>query len=310
MSGIFPFFTKPLPPTFDYMPRQEQIKFVKTVTDYIQKNYPSYTLDFKNGLVIGDDDYRYGLDNLAKQFHHAKSEEQSDTVAKHFEKMIKLRQEEKELLNQVDNYKAIKSRIMVRILPADYLPTGVESNLITRTDLEDTITTLVFDLPSGTSSVKKTHAEKWGKTIEELYQLGIENTLRTFPAQITKEDTKGGTIWVMKDDDNLYATTGLLDFTKFPQMIGKYGSLVIIPRRHVALSYPIEDWAVQNMFHPLIVLTKVSYKEGTGSLSENLYWYHNSKFTKVPYEEENGKFSILLVKGDELREMMLSLPKN
>ena len=61
-----------------------------------------------------------------------------------------------------------------------------------------------------------------------------------------------------------------------------YGAVVAVPHRHVVVFHAIRNLGVVKAISAMLPVAFGMYQEGPGSISPNLYWYRDGKFTLLP----------------------------
>lgn len=232
----------------------------------------------------------YGLYNLAQACNGQPRRSWSKVIRKHFEALLKSEEDYEAMLKQAERFEHIKDLLAVRVYPADYeLTTTHASWIIKKTDLEETITTLVIDLPKSIVNVQPNLIDKWGCSLPYLFSLGVSNVKRKYHTRWKKRSFGDIEAWTAYTKD-FYASTRLFFLNDFPFTIGRYGSIVAVANRNTVIAYPIEDSKVVKAITNIASAAKYMYENNPGPVSTHLYWYHE------------GKFEILrcLVEGDNL----------
>lgn len=294
IMGIFFFnFNKSkvnqLPPErFSFMSQKEQIEFQKDLSEYLKSSYPEFKINFSKGVVYGSDKTEYGLDNLAQSYHIEPFKTRKDIIKNHFEGVINSGKEREELTKKIKDFNSVKEYISVRIYSQDYID-QMKNGLIYREDIPEVKSVLVFDLPSIAINIKPEEAKIWGISESELFELGINNSITKYKVEISKNRVDDDiSVWLLASD-SIFTANNALSLEKNNELIGKYGSLIILPNRHAVIVYPIEDINVIKAVNKIAFLAKMMYEEGPGSLTSNLYWYRKGKFINLPYKIENKK---------------------
>lgn len=279
-----------LPDRFSFMPEEEQLHFQDDITKFFQQKYASYKVDFAKGAVFEPEPNKtqYGLDSVAQIYHQATDKEKKNVVKNHFEKLFNAKKEEEKILKDVEDFQKMKKLLAVRLYPSDYEPKFYEI-LIHRQDIEGIVTVLTLDLPSSTTNVKHEYVKKWGIEIDELFRIALKNTFANNKIHLQKTDFIGFPVWTF-EGESIYTASFVLKLEEYKEVIGKYGSLVIIPHRHTVVVYPIENRDVLKITNQLAGLATYMCKQGPGSISSHLYWYYNGTFTNLPYKIHEKKF--------------------
>lgn len=278
---------------FGFMSQNEQLQFQDEITRHFQDK-PDFNIDFFNGVVIRKDGLRCGLDNLAQMYHQFSPKEREKLVADHFNTLLKTEQEEKEIFQDISNYQTMKKYLAVRLYPLDYLTSTGEDGLFYKEDLKGILTVLVLDLPSTVLILKPEDAEKWKISKEDLFEVGFRNTFTNNKVEITQEKfVENAVLWTIGSETNLFASAYIYEISKYPKMIGKYGSIISIPHRHIVLVHPINNMSTVKALNQMMIISDGLFKEGPGSISKNIYWYNKGKFTNLPYILDDDEFKFM-----------------
>ena len=252
---------------------------------------------------MGEGDTEYGLDNLAQQYHQAKGQEKQQLIPSHFEKLLSMKKEEEDLVSNIDDFEKIKKHLTVRLFSDETIvPPG---SLVSRDDFVGIKTVLVFDLPSAVKNVRPEDAKLWGKKTEELFTIALENTLDAYKPTVSDVKLSNSVTLRFFGGDNIFIATNVFDLDRYPEVIGKQGALVILPHRQAMVVFPINDLSVIKAMSGMAAAATGMYKEGPGSISPNLFWYHDGKFTKIPYDFDGKKAGV--TPPDEFVQMLNEL---
>src|ERR1700722_6137995 len=136
------------------------------------------------------------------------------------------------------SYKESKKYLSLRIYPKEFIAQRPGyRGLGVQTNLEDTYTLLMLDVPSAAFvPVPRKDFNLWNKNIDEVFQLAKANIDRQ-PVQKIKQtlDADGLTIeaTTLKNDD--YAASYVLDLgNNSPELLGEFGAIVAIPNKGIA----------------------------------------------------------------------------
>jgi hypothetical protein len=278
---------------FSFMGKEAQLQFQDEITRYFQGK-PGFQVDFLEGVIHGADGTDYGLDNLAQSYSQINIADKGKIVKDHFDGIFVGQEEEEEILKDVADYNIMKKYIAVRLYPSDYLETTAGEELIYREDLKGILTVLVLDLPSTVVSLKSEQVKKWKVSNKELFEIGLKNTFANNKIDVTQEKfADNATLSMLGSDTNLFATASIYNLTKYREVIGKYGSLVGIPHRHMIVVVPINDKSISSALNQFIIIIDGLYRQGPGSISSNIYWYHNKKFMNLPYKIDEKRIQFM-----------------
>lgn len=289
--GIFSFFKgnkskgEAVPEWASYMSQKEFEHFMIEVRGYFTRKGITYRVE--DGVVHceGNDAGfgQMGLHTLCQKCHRLEHIRlYRKEIEGHFDSLVRDRKFQDVFAEQAGNFDYAKQYIGVRLYPSSYIQGQVGGHALYKQFSEDIIEMLVFDLPDSVSNIQPDYLNKWGKSLEEVYQYGIENMRRVNPLQFEKAKVGEQEIW-FAGSDHFFAANAVYELSRQPRLLGKYGALISMPHRHAALIYPIEGSDVIVAFNTLAFVTSGMYKEGPGSLSGDIYLYRNGTFTNLPY---------------------------
>lgn len=280
-------------PWYSFLTKDEKQQFETDVNSYFAQKGKNYIVNYNEGFVSKDTNQSYGLENIAQIYHQSSTEERKSLVFDHFEKIFKAELEETKLLENISDFNSMKKYLSVRIYPIDYADQIGRENLVGKIDIDSSITLLVLDLPSTVRSLKPEEIKKWNVSEDSLFSLGIKNSVTNCQVEISEQElTKTLKVWLISSD-NVFTSTHIFNLNSFPQCIGKFGALLLVSHRHSIILYPINDLGVIEATKLLIPLGQRMFVEGPGSITPSLTWYHDNKFTNLPYQIEKGNLNFV-----------------
>ncbi len=257
--------------------------FVALVRDYLRSRRRE--IEVRDGYVVevgGENDSRYGLENLAQVCSGHRTAEWPEIIARHFDMLLRA-EAERRAGERERTFEEAKSLLALRLWPAEYLAQVGTEHVICREDLPGTVTVLVFDLPETVQQVQPEEAERWGRSTEELFALALDNQRRKPRPQIQRAALPDSTKVTVFSGNSFFVASEALRLEQFPGCTGRGGALVGVPTRHVLIAYPVEDMGVLRAMPLLVPIIVGMFAKGPGSVSPRLYWYHDKRFTDLPY---------------------------
>jgi hypothetical protein len=292
-------------PWYSFLTDAERKQFEADVVGYFAQKGAEYKINFAEGFVQRDSNQSYGLENVAQVYHQASVEEKSNVVSEHFDKLFQAEKEEAELIKNLGSFEAMKKYVAVRLYSIDYAKQIGEAGLVCRRDIDSSITVLVLDFPSSVRSLKPEEIVPWKVPVDSLFSLGVDNATSNYKVDVAEQSLSSSvSVWLLASDD-VFASTHVLRLASYPQCIGKNGALVLVPHRHAVIAYPINDLTVLEATKLLIPLGLKLYEEGPGSITPSLTWYHDGKFTNLPFKVT--KKSLDFTPPDDFVAMLNSL---
>jgi hypothetical protein len=291
-------------PWYSFLANDEKIQFESEVNAYFSKKGSDFKINFEEG-IIHRNEHSYGLENIAQIYHQATAEERKNIIPDYFDKLFAGEEEEKKITEHISDFSIMRPFLAVRIYPIDYAAQVGDSNLVFRKDLDSSLTSLVLDLPSSVRTLKPDEIKPWNISVDSLFSIGISNVFEKYKVEVTKQEiTKSISVWLISSDD-VFASTHVFNLKSFPQCVGKYGALILLPHRHSIVTYPIEDLGVVEATKILIPLAQKMFAEGPGSITPSISWHYEGKFINLPYKISSGKIDF--VPPDEFVTMLNKL---
>jgi len=208
-----------------------------------------------------------------------------DIIREHFEALFSAF-EEKEGID-LENFENIKKYLSIRIYPGDYLAErGGVSGFISRSDLEGTLTLLMFDLPTAFTPVSRQLLATWKKDSSEVFKIAQNNINSQSIEKVTQSfDMDGAKIEVSFLGHENYAASYVLDLANnSPELVGEWGSVVAVPNKgivdicKVSKSNPVD---FVKFIQRAKQMVEASYFNHPQRISKDFFWYYKGKFTKI-----------------------------
>jgi len=296
---MFSFFKKKtddtnIPEWASFFDNKEYSAFIKEIETY----FKNLNIQFEIGdgqIETNENEFGFsnlGLVNVAQVCKQEDKKHYKEIITEHFNSMIRANKFEKEFAKIADNFAEVKKYIGVRLYDNEYVAYVGKENTIGKNFAGDIYSMIVFDFPDIVLSIKPEQTTTWNKTIDELFQIGIENIKAKYPLTITKEAFGEFSIWFIQGE-HFFTPNIVFDIENRLELIGSKGSLIGLPHRHSAIIYPIENLEVVKAINGIIPTVYGMNQEGPGSLSNNLFWYKDKKFTQLPYKIEEGKLQFI-----------------
>jgi hypothetical protein len=268
----------------------EYDNFLKAIDHYFSQKNIEYELG--NGmLTTGSNDFGFttlGLTNVAQVCNQDKARNYENIVSEHFDAMVRANRFDEEFKQIVHDFSKVKKYIGVRLYSNEYVAHIGKESAMGKDFAGDIFAMLIFDLPDSVISIQTEQAEKWGKSLEELFDVGQQNIRNNYPIQISREKFNDFAIWFIQGE-HFFTPNILFDLNNYPKLVGSKGSLIGIPHRHSVIIYPIENIETATAINQLIPTIYGMNVEGPGSISNNLFWYKDGRFENLPYKIEDKK---------------------
>lgn len=189
----------------------------------------------------------------------------------------------------IPNFEAVTSSLAVRLYPEDTYRNAVQAG-VWKSDLEGVISVLVYDYPTHTELVPRSHANAWGISEDELFDLGVSNVRAKFAPTIESLEEYGIHFFF---SDEVYVTTLLYSLDSFPQVIGRRGSLVSIPDRHTVVILPLDGHQTGDSSSVFINITLGVHFDSDSPISYHVWWYYQGEFTRADVIVGNSMYLLL-----------------
>jgi hypothetical protein len=233
--------------------------------------------------------HQLGLVNLAQLCARNVEKDWPTIIDDHFNTLDKSQTEQRVLEQRLPDFERVRDLLSIRLWPEDYLKELDVGRMIHRRDVPGAISALVYDLPSSIRNVTPDEAQSWGRDIDELFDIAIENVRETCIPDVSEQDLGDGLSVTMLSDESFFVASHALTLEKhYPQCIGDFGAIVGVPHRHVLLAYPINSVSVMQAIPKLIAVILGMERDGPGSISPRIYWLQNGEFVDLPFRIENN----------------------
>lgn len=138
---------------------------------------------------------------------------------------------------------------------------------------------------------------------KELLDIALDQVWRQESVSVSGHELPSGISIRSISGDSFFTASHALLLDRYLVPVNPIGALVIIPNRHSFVFYSIESPAgleeAINVFFPM---AQGMFAEGPGSITPELLWWREGKFTIVPTKVENKTLSVDL--PEELLELL------
>jgi len=273
----------------------------------VSKNYKITSI--KSGVIElekGQDYSIVNLHNLILNCSQIDKENWSEFINSHFQSMYESMEKQKQL--DPNKFETLVDYLSIRIYPENYVTqNGGTDKLISKKQLDGTISLLVLDLPSTFASVQKEMFDLWNKPIDEVFDIAQKNINRQEFTKATEYfDVNGQKIEVNFIENEDYGASLALDLiSNVPEFVGEWGSVIAIPNKgivdicKITKDKPLDFILFIQQFKPVV---EKFFNQHPQRISRDFYWYYNNKFTKINISKNNGEFNVISPIG--LTELM------
>lgn len=243
----------------------------------------------------------YGLGNLSQLCAAAEEGRWGELIAGHFGAMARSQAAAEDL--ESATFDRVKDRLMVRLWERSDLAGGAE-RMVWREDLPRLATVLCVDLPEAIRTVPREDAILWGQEDEELFERAMANVRREVRPELERIDVEGGAVWLVQAE-SFYVASLAVEIDRFPELIGKYGTLVSVPVRQAILAVPVEGIEALKAAEGLIRMTLGAEERGPGSISRRVWWWRDGMWHELEYEPREDGITVMPSQGivEILKEM-------
>ncbi|MDR1794164.1 MAG: hypothetical protein LBR25_02040 [Erysipelotrichaceae bacterium] len=261
-----------------------------------EKNYPVFIVAIeayfaKKGDYILNDEIgivecngtTFGLTNIAQKCAQIKPAQYPAAIRELFDRIFANFEFNKEFSAHLDDFEYIKPYLATRLYHRNYLEYAGIDETVATPFCGDLYKTLVFDFPEIVRTVKPEELKDLEKTPEELLSIGEENIRSNYGFTIEKTEFLDDIIYTV-NDRHFFVGNLLFVIENYPQLLGREGTLVAVPTRDTLLMYPMEDAKAILVLNHLFNVVPRLYETGPGSLSNEIFWYHDGAFEKLNYE--------------------------
>jgi hypothetical protein len=289
--------------------------FITLIEDYFASRNITINVDEHEGVIrpklnAALQSSVFGLQNIAQVCHQAEATEWGQLISTHFDSIFNVSNEHNALTVDMSDFKKVQTRLRARLYPQDIA--SHTSEIVHRDGLAGTLEVLVMDLPTTVRTVSKQEAASWPFTEDELLFIGRRNLRHSGLLKASSVPLDQGTNLLLYSGDNFYAASHALIFEDYmaqhTEKFGKaviYGAIVGIPKRDVMLVHFIHNVGAVEAIGSLLQAVIGMHRDGPGSITPNLYWYHDGKFEHLPYVLEGNTLNF--APPDEFVELLNEL---
>ncbi|MCB9615146.1 MAG: hypothetical protein H6722_22125 [Sandaracinus sp.] len=226
-----------------------------------------------------------GLQNLAQKCRMARSEnEWPDIVRGHLEQVVGSgRDEIDEAMARANDLGAVRDQLKLRLYPRSMLANVPTDALVSWPVADDLLAVLVLDLPQTVATVGADQRRAWSVSDEELHALALSNVKRFDPPQLDDFEIAPGVPARALVGDHFFVASHALQIARFVDPT-EHGLLVIVPHRHATLVHRITGPEVLQAVNHFLGLARRMHLEGPGSITDQLYWWHDGVLERQPSE--------------------------
>lgn len=232
------------------------------------------------------DETTLGLANLAQLCDGSEESDWPALIDEHMSTMIAS-------LFAVDEPNWEEARPLLRLrlwAQVDVESTGMEVVGIPVAD--DLVAVLVLDFPERIASVHPDLLDGWGVRADEALRLA-EQAVALEEYEVEHNQFDEGVEFIAVSADNMFAASQVLALEKAVGGLPTAGAVLAVPNRHWLLVHPICDLRVVDLMSRLAPLAASLHEEGPGSISDQLYWWHDGhELERISVSTDGDQHSI------------------
>lgn len=300
-------YPKP-PEEFRFFSPSEYAHFAKLVTRYVQRKYKKFEIQ-TDRVILSEaprNKQHVFLGNLARICHQLPRKTWGDVIAAHFRGIAKNHQEMTQLDARINNFSFVEPLLSVRVCAPD----SMTDQFVHRVDLDGTVSVLVFDLPETIRYVHPETIKGWGKSIDELFQVGLDNLRISCMPEPKIIELEGNRQINILSGESFFVSSHALLMDEHPKLIGSYGIIFSVPIRHAVLSIPMNGPDVLSILPYLAKMTIGMAEDGPGSISTRLYWQHEGNVKTIECTVSEKEKSLTIRPPEELVSLLETLGGN
>jgi hypothetical protein len=273
----------PVPEWASFLSPSEFRAFLDAVEADLRRRSLPFTMgDGVVNVTLPTGPNQFGLFNLVQLCNVEGRPEWDRVIATHFTTMLQLQGRDYDAI--AADWEQVARILKLRIYPEDFAPPG--SAPVIRPVAPGIASVLVYDFPDSIGTTHRDHLAEWPVSEDELFETALRNTLtEAMPVQQHVPAEGGATVEAFLGD-SFYVTTRVLDLPTLLPGLGAAGAVVALPHRHALLTHPIVDLRVVQAIQTLIQVAAGMYREGPGSITDQLYWWRDGRLTHLPVRVE------------------------
>ena len=295
--------TQAQPQWADFLTPKQYVRFVELVETDLRRRNVTYRIE--DGLIRTSDGGELGLLNLAQQCFGAPGDDWPKIIEGHFDSLFRSLAKREAIEAEMKSFEKVSGLLAARLWPEDTLD-SLGKVLVYRRDIPGTVTVLVLDLPDRVQTISPDMVAAWGRAEEELFTLALDNVRCNMSYDPQEFDLDEGIKLRALLGNSFYVASRALLLEDHPELAGSHGTLIGLPHRHALLAFPIDDIGVLQAVQRMLPMVSGMFREGPGSVSPRLYWYHGGQFTDLPYRIDPDK-GIVFSPPDEFVELLNQL---
>lgn len=226
----------------------------------------------------GEEPMQWGLANLAQQCNREDPSRWGSIVATHFTALQQMVGRDMDAL--AADFEQVRPILRVRLMPDETMGGVAMGETASRRPASGMLATLVFDFPDSTATVHRDHLAGWPVDADAAFDIAIAN-VRAEPPPAAETIDAGGVQLNVMAGDSFYVASRALFLGEL--LDGTRDAVFAVPNRHVLIWYPLADLSVVKAMSPMFQVAMNLFREGPGSISDQLYWWRGGEFVHLPH---------------------------
>jgi hypothetical protein len=255
---------------------------------------------FVTADTSGEQPMQWGLANLAQRCNQYDASDWAEIVATHFTALQQMVGRDLDAL--AADFEQVRPILRVRLLPDESMGGVAVGETVSWHPASGMIASLVYDFPDSTATVHSDHMAGWPVDLDAAFEIATANVRAEPPPAAETIDADGVQLSAMAGDSFYVASRALfLD----DLLDGTRDAVFAVPNRHVLIWYPLSDLSVVRAMSPMFQIAMNLFREGPGSISDQLYWWRKGEFVHLPHSA-NGT-NINFAPPDDFVELLNGL---
>jgi hypothetical protein len=226
----------------------------------------------------GEEPMQWGLANLAQRCNQEDPSRWEAIVATHFTALEQMVGRDMDAL--AADFDQVRPILRVRLMPDESMGGVAVGEAVTRRPAPGMMANLVYDFPDSTATVHQDHLAGWPIDPDDAFHIAIANVRAEPPPAAETVDADSVQLRVMAGDSFYVASRA---FFLDELLDGARDAVFAVPNRHVLMWYPLSDLSVVQAMSPMFQISMNLFREGPGSISDQLYWWRDGEFVHLPH---------------------------
>lgn len=271
--GLFSLFAKK--PNSEWcviLSNREYASFMSQVKEAAEAIFPGATFDTDIGLLNRPSGEQISLFNLARMWKQADAEARKVLIPGFLEEISGY-------TNEPVPFDVAEPNLRTRLYPYEEAMAGFPSCL--RVIENSILEILVIDGERSIRSVFPEEIETWGKSLEELGQIGRANVFAQENAAVERTMVESLSV-TMVAGENFYVASQALELERFViSDDSPHGALLVIPTRSMFTFAPVVPELLMGSIQFLEGYARHFFLQESGGVSEGVFWWKEGQITKL-----------------------------